>query len=105
MTQTELADALGTHYTSISHVERGLRGLTIQQLVKLARALRVSTDDILFGPRANKEKVQPMNGRLLRRLQRIGELPRAEQRFLLKMVEGRLEKYTREKRRALKPGQ
>jgi len=99
MTQTELADALGTHYTSVSHVERGLRGLTIQQLVKLAKALRVSADEILFEPKASKEKAQPGNGRLLRRLQRIEELPRADQRFVLKILDELVEKHRRHRTR------
>src|SRR5512138_2205839 len=47
LTQAELAEILGTKHTNVSGVERGVRGLTVQQIVKLARALDVSPDAIL----------------------------------------------------------
>src|SRR5581483_6232460 len=49
LTQAQLAKALGTQQTAVSQVEIGNRGLTVQQVVKLAKALKVSTDAIL-GP-------------------------------------------------------
>jgi transcriptional regulator with XRE-family HTH domain len=39
ISQVALAEALGTYQTSVSAIERGARGVTVQQLVKLASAL------------------------------------------------------------------
>lgn len=87
--QGKLARLLGAHPQSISQVERGVRGLTIQQVVKLARKLKVSTDDILG---ENKRAVTPLNGdrRFLRRLQRIHELPPSQKKAVLKLLDGAL---------------
>lgn len=87
MTQVELAEVLGTQQTAISQVEIGNRGLTVQQVVKLAKALRVSTDAIL-GPRngAAPEDL-PNDRKLLRRLRQIERLPKAEKQALLKTID------------------
>jgi transcriptional regulator with XRE-family HTH domain len=95
MTQAELAEVLGTHAASISQVERGIRGLSLQQVVKLSRALRVATDDLLGEKRRVKEPTQIMNPRLLRRLHRIDELPAAERRAVLKILDGLLDRHGR----------
>lgn len=93
MTQSELAEAIGTHFTSISQIERGLRGLTIQQLVKLARALGVSPNEVLLDGHKAKEKISRKSSRLRRRLQRIEELPLSEQRAILKILDGLVERH------------
>ena len=95
MTQVELAEVLGAHAASISQVERGIRGLTVQQIVKLARALKVSTDTILGATRAAKEVRRSKNPRLLRRLDRIEELPAAQRRAVLKILDGLLDTHRR----------
>jgi transcriptional regulator with XRE-family HTH domain len=45
--QGKLARLARTHPQSISQIERGVRGVTVQQLVKLARALQVTMDELL----------------------------------------------------------
>jgi len=55
-------------------------------LVDLARALRVSTDEML-GAKPLKEKASPRRARLLKKLQRVEELPAADQRAVLKFVD------------------
>ena len=85
-TQTDLADLLGTKQTAISEVERGNRGLTVQQLVKVARALKASPNEIL-GEGSNGTQ-RPRSARILRRLHRIEQLPEAQQDALLQMIDG-----------------
>jgi transcriptional regulator with XRE-family HTH domain len=92
MTQAELAEVIGTHFTSISQIERGLRGLTIQQLVKLTRALGVSPNEVLLDGKKTSERISRRRSRLLRRLQRIEELPLSEQRAILKILDGLLDR-------------
>lgn len=88
MTQVELAKALGMPQSNVSEIERGGRGLTVHQTVKLARALKVSTDDILLGKNGHRvsDKATP-SLKILRRLQGIERLPEARQRVVLKLVD------------------
>lgn len=59
-------------------------------LGSLARALKVSTDALL-GLTPVSTKTSPKTARLLKRLQRIEELPPADQRAVLKLVDAMLE--------------
>jgi len=54
--------------------------------VDLARALRVSTDEML-GAKPLKEKASPTRARVLKKLQRVEELPAADQRAVLTFVD------------------
>ena len=49
LTQVELAKKLGMTQSNISELERGIRGLTIRHVLKLANILSASTDEILRG--------------------------------------------------------
>jgi transcriptional regulator with XRE-family HTH domain len=90
MTQAELAGILGTRHTNISGVERGVRGLTIQQVVKLARALQVSPAEIIGEEHGRARR---RNGYLPRRFERIQSLPRSKQRVLFEIIDAFLEKH------------
>lgn len=87
LTQVQLAVALGVKQANISAIERGERGLTIHQLAKLSKALRVSADQILNGAKGTHEKTPLQSVKLLRRLQRIQQLPQAKQRAVLKIID------------------
>jgi transcriptional regulator with XRE-family HTH domain len=91
MTQVELAEALGTHQASLSQVERGIRGLTLQQVVKIARALRVSPDRLLGEGRRNGLAAPSRNERLMRRVRRIEQLSSDQQDAAIKMLDAFLE--------------
>lgn len=93
MTQAQLAEILGTRHTNVSGIERGTRGMTIQQLVKLARALDVSPAEILDVDRSKTRKRS--NGHLPRRFERIRALPRAKQRVLHEIIDAFLDKHGR----------
>ena len=86
LTQTALAKLLGTTQTAVSEIERGNRGLTVQQLVKLARALKTSPDAILG--EENGHPPRPKSAKILRRLHRIEQLPQAQQDAVLKIIDG-----------------
>ena len=60
-------------------------------LVDLARALRVTMDELL-GLKPTKEKTSPRTARLLKRLQKVEKLPPSDQRVVLKLVDGLLER-------------
>ena len=59
-------------------------------LVDLARALKVTSDELL-GLKPLNEKTSPKTARLLKRLRRVEELPPADQRAVLKLVDAMLE--------------
>jgi hypothetical protein len=59
-------------------------------LVELAKVLRVSTDELL-GVKPVRELLSPKTARLLKRLRRVEELPPADQRAVLKLVDAMLE--------------
>lgn len=87
--QGKLARLLGSHAQSISQIERGIRGLTVQQVVKLARALEISADEIL-GERGHT--VSPLSGDrgILRRFLRVQQLPPAQRKSVLKLLDSAL---------------
>jgi transcriptional regulator with XRE-family HTH domain len=87
MTQVQLAKVLGTQQTAVSQVELGNRGLTIQQVVKLAKALHVSTDAILGPTNGAPHDELPTDRRLLRRLRQIEQLPKVERQALLRTID------------------
>jgi hypothetical protein len=62
-------------------------------LVDLANALRVSADQLL-GLKTPKEK-SPRTARLLKRLQKVEQLSATDQGVVLKLVDGLLERQTR----------
>jgi transcriptional regulator with XRE-family HTH domain len=87
ITQREVAEILGTNQSHISNVERGARGLTIQQVVKLSKALRVSADELLVGNHRSLDPQSLRSGRLIHRLQRIEELPADQQKAVIKILD------------------
>jgi transcriptional regulator with XRE-family HTH domain len=91
MTQVELARALRIPQSKVSEMERGVRGLTVHQVVKLAKVLKVSTDKIPFGGNGMREQKAGASLKLVRRLQRIERLPEPRQRVVLKFIDALLD--------------
>jgi len=94
LTQAELALAVGVSRRVIAYYEQEDSQPPGAMLVDLAKALRVSSDQLL-GLKAPKDKPSPRTARLLKRLQKVEQLPRTDQRVVLKLVDGLLERHTR----------
>jgi len=90
LTQTELGQAAGVSQRVIAYYETESTQPPGALLVELARALRVSTDTLL-GVTPTRDALAPKTARLLKRLQRIEELPPADQRAVLKLVDAMLD--------------
>jgi transcriptional regulator with XRE-family HTH domain len=97
LSQMELAELLGVNQPHVSNIERGVRSATIQQVTKLSKQLGVSTDAILNGDRKAQAPRSLKSARLLRRLQRIEELPAAQQKAVLKILDGLLDRGSKRK--------
>jgi transcriptional regulator with XRE-family HTH domain len=87
LTQAELAALLGIPHTNVSGIERGVRGLTIQQIVKISRALKVLDS-------TNGSKKVSANG-LPGRFQRMQTLPRPKRRVLYEIIDAFLDRHGR----------
>lgn len=87
VSQVELAKRLGVTQSNVSEMERGIRTVTSHFAVKLSKSLRVSIDEILIGSNGAAEKTPLSSVKLLRRVQRIEELPEARQRVVLKFID------------------
>ena len=47
LSQEELADAAGVHRTYVSHIERGLKMLTLAVILKISKALGIRASDLV----------------------------------------------------------
>lgn len=85
LTQQSLADELGVAQQVIASYEIGRRRVPVSILPTLARALAVPIEALLGAPaRAAKRGPTP---KLARHIERIGQLPKAKQRFVMEMLE------------------
>lgn len=87
ISQAKLAQRLGVTQSNVSEMERGIRTVTANLAVKLAKELRVSIDEILVGSNGTSEKTPLRSVKVLRRVQRIEALPEPRQRVVLKMLD------------------
>lgn len=86
LTQQELGDMVDVSNRVVAYYEQEDAQPPGPLLVDLARALLVTTDELL-GMEPLKEKITPKQARLRKRLQRVEELPAADQRAVLKFVD------------------
>jgi len=82
MSQAALAASLSTKQANISDIERGARGLTIQQLVKICRVLK-TTPNAVLGEKEAEKNTPPHDRRLLRQMQQLQALPKRKRQALL----------------------
>lgn len=85
LTQQQLADELGLSQQIVASYEIGRRRIAVSTLPKLARTLGVSVE-ALIGEQETPAKRGP-TPKLQRHMERISELPKTQQRFVLQMLE------------------
>lgn len=90
LSQEELAALVDVSRRVIAYYEAQSAQPPGALLVDLAHALKVSTDELL-GVKPMRDTVSPKTARLLKRLQRIEELPAADQRAVLKLVDAMID--------------
>lgn len=94
LTQAELGEAVGVSQRVIAYYETETQQPPGALLADLARALKVSADELL-GLKPVSEKTSPRTARLMKRLGRVAELPAADQRAVLKLIEALIEARAR----------
>ena len=91
LTQAELAEKVGILQNIVSAHERGRLRLSAEMLIRFARALDVSTDDLL-GIQEKPSNGTTKNRRLLRRISHIDKLSKRDQEALLRTIDAFLAK-------------
>jgi transcriptional regulator with XRE-family HTH domain len=82
LTQAQLGEKVGVSYRVIAYYEGESKYPPAHLLAPLAKALRVSTDELL-GIKSLKQELDPEHAALWRRLKKAERLSRSEQKALL----------------------
>jgi transcriptional regulator with XRE-family HTH domain len=85
LTQTQLAEQLGIAQQTLAHYEAGRLRVAVALLSPLARALGVSTEE-LIGEQTPPGKRGPVP-KLQQQMERIQRLPKSQQRFVMQMID------------------
>lgn len=85
MTQAQLAESLGVAQQVVASYEIGRRRVPVSILPTLARALATTVED-LIGEEPKPVKRGPAP-KLQQQLERITRLPKAQQRFVMQMLD------------------
>lgn len=92
ITQKELADMLGVTQPVVSDYEHGELRVHGELIIRLAKILRTSANEILGQEKNGKTETAMKNRRLQRRLQAIDKLPKRDQEALLRTIDAFLSK-------------
>jgi transcriptional regulator with XRE-family HTH domain len=87
LTQVELAARLDTTQTLVSDYEQDRRRLHAEMIVKVAKLLGVSADELLGSKPTRGAAGGALSLKLTRRLHRIEALPPARQKFVLQTLD------------------
>ena len=88
MTQIDLADAAGTTQRAVSYYENAFGFPPAPQLVALAKALHVTTDELLGvkAIKADSRSEDPETRRLWKKFQQVADLPEKDQRAVIRLI-------------------
>jgi transcriptional regulator with XRE-family HTH domain len=86
ITQVEMAHSLGVSQQTINSYEVGRRRIPVSALPALARLLGVSLEELL-GEDAGAAKKRGPAPKLQQQIERIQQLPRTQQRFVMQMLD------------------
>jgi transcriptional regulator with XRE-family HTH domain len=86
ITQVQLAEALGVSQQTMQGYEAGRRRIPVSALTTLARALGVSLEALMGEPVVRTARRGPAP-KLAQHMERIIQLPRTQQQFVMKMLD------------------
>lgn len=93
LTQTELGKLVNVSNRVISYYECETKKPPSHLLPEIAKALRVTTDELLGTGRKRAERPEPPSGRLWRTLRLVERLPKKEQQTILRLIESLAEAH------------
>jgi transcriptional regulator with XRE-family HTH domain len=85
-TQAELAEKIGLIRGLISDYERDKRKPNYEMIIRLALALKITTDELLGLKKTMADNKKP-NLKIQRRVNKIEQLPSGQQKALLKTID------------------
>ncbi len=88
-TQVELAEKLGLIQVQISDYERGRCKMNAETAMRIAKILKITADELL-GIGREKISEKQTDRRFLRRLEQITNLPKSDQKALLRTIDAYL---------------
>ncbi len=94
ITQVQMADTLGVSQQTINSYEVGRRRIPVSALHALARALGVALEE-LIGAEAGAAKKRGPAPKLQQQIERIQQLPRTQQKFVMQMLDTVLQQAAR----------
>jgi transcriptional regulator with XRE-family HTH domain len=92
LSQTDLAQQVGLHYTHLGRYERGEARPTADALKRLADALGVTGDYLLEGATDDVARARFEDRELLLQFQRVEKLPREDKELVKKILDAFLVK-------------
>jgi transcriptional regulator with XRE-family HTH domain len=93
ITQVQLAETLGVSQQTITAYEVGRRRIQVSMLPLIAQTLGVATEDLLADDGKKRSKRGP-TPKLQQQMERIAQLPRARQQFVMQVIESMLGQRT-----------
>lgn len=87
ITQVQLAETLGVSQPTMNAYELGQRRVPVSALPTLARTLGVSLEELLGESDAAAKKRGPAP-KLQQQVERLAQLPKAQQRVVMQMLDG-----------------
>lgn len=87
LTQTQLAEMLGLTQQMVASYEVGRRRVPVSLLPAIADALTISIEELIGRPAARAAAKRGPAPKLQQQIERIGQLPKAKQRFVMQMLE------------------
>jgi transcriptional regulator with XRE-family HTH domain len=97
ITQVQLAKTLGVAQSTLNAYELGQRRVPVSALPVLATALAVSVEE-LIGERVPAARKSGPAPKLQQHIERISQLPKAKQRFVMQMLDAVLAQASRSRR-------
>jgi transcriptional regulator with XRE-family HTH domain len=87
ITQVQLAETLGVSQQAITAYEGGQRRVPISTLPLLAETLDISIEELIGTPAKRSARKRGPASKLQQQLERINALPKAQQRFVMQMLD------------------
>lgn len=87
LTQTDLAEHLGIAQQTMAHYEGGTARIAVAMLPTVARVLDVSIEELIGTPAKRNAGKRGPAPKLQQQLEQVSRLPRAQQRFVMQMLD------------------